>query len=185
MRRIVLVILLVSASAHAEKHRHTATVLSGLGTGVSSALLLAGFLFAPSDQDFDKPLLYTGLASAVITPSLGEWYGASSASQFLTLGMAARVAGAGLATVALTQEQKTQTCEDAATSDKQCKVLKGAGIALLGVAAIAFIGGMAYDVSTAGDAVDDWNARHGFMVEPTAIVTPTGTTTGVALVGKF
>jgi heme A synthase len=186
VRRLVIVfaILVTASSAHAEpqqRHRKTAQIFSGVGTGVSSALILSGFLFAPVGQTFERPLMYTGLATAVITPSLGEFY----AGQYLTYGMAARVLGAGLATFALTNETKTQTCDGATMSSQQCTTLLGGGLALLGVAAIAFVGGMAYDVADAPSAVDTWNQSHGFMLEPTAIVTPTGTTTGVALSGYF
>jgi hypothetical protein len=100
--------------------------------------------------------------------------------------MAARVLGAGLATFALTNEMKTQLCVDAQTSSQTCTSLKGGGLAMLGLAAIAFIGGMAYDVTDAAPAADRWNGRHGYMtVAPTAFVTPTGTSTGIAIVGAF
>ena len=46
--------------------------------------------------------------------------------------------------------------------------LKGAGIAVMGLAAIGFIGGMWYDALDAGDAVDRWRTRARHHVAPTA-----------------
>src|ERR1700729_1559178 len=103
------------ATAHADngKSRKTALVLSGLGTGVASVLVLGGFLAAPTGQEFNKPVLYTGLVGATLAPSIGEWY----AEDWLTYGMAARVFAAGLATLALTTQMKTITCDDATMSN--------------------------------------------------------------------
>jgi hypothetical protein len=187
VRRIVLVVVLALATstAHADgsKSRNTARALSAIGTGVASLLVLGGFMLAPEGQNFDKPLLYTGLATAVVAPSLGEWY----AGEWLTYGMAARVFAAGIATVALTTEMKTVTCPDATTTAQTCTELQGGGFALLGVAALAAVGGMAYDVTDAPDAAGRWNARHGFTatIVPTAFVTPSGNVPGLALSGHF
>jgi len=185
VRRIVLVLVLMIATAHADngKSKKAALAMSAIGTGVASVLVLGGFLAAPAGQEFDKPVLYTGLVAATLAPSIGEWY----AEDWLSYGMAARVFAAGLATVALTTQMKTVTCDDATTSNQTCTTLQGAGFALIGVAAIAFVGGMAYDVSDAPDAADRWNARHGFTatIVPTAMVTPNGTLPGLALSGHF
>jgi hypothetical protein len=180
---LVLLVLLVSASgtARADRSRQTAQILSGAGTGVSSAVILAGFVFASQGNPFNKPLMYTGLASAALTPSLGEIY----AGDYVTIGMAVRVAAAGLATYALVNKTETKTCDDAMMSSQQCTNLSGPGIAILGVAAIAFIGGMAYDVGDAGPAVDRYNRSHGVMIAPTALATPTGPAPGLALAGAF
>lgn len=185
VRRLVLVLVLViaarSARASEPKSKTTALVLSGVGTGVASLLVLGGFMFAPDGKDFNVPLLYTGLGAATIAPSFGEWY----AGVPLTYGMAARVFGAGLATLALTTQMKTETCDDATKPNQTCTSLQGAGYALMGLAAIAFVGGMAYDVDDAPDAVDRWNAVHvtGFM--PIVMTTPTGTMAGLGVSGYF
>jgi hypothetical protein len=187
VRRFVIVgIMIIAASAHADdkKSRTAAQALSGGGTALASVLVLAGFLAAPSGQEFEKPVLYTGIATAAILPSVGEFY----AGDYLTYGMAARVFAAGIATIALTTQMKTETCDDATMANQQCTKLQGAGFALMGVAAIAFVGGMAYDVQDAGDAADRWNVRHGFTatIVPTAIIAPNGQTVpGVALGGYF
>jgi len=173
------VLVLASGSAHAEKKRETAQILAGVGTGVSSALILGGFAFATQGNPINKPLMYSGLASAMITPSLGQFY----AGQYLTIGMAVRVAAAGLATYALTHETKTVACDDSSMSGTMCTGFYGAGIAMLGLAGIAFIGGMAYDVGDAAPAVDRWNTSHGFVVAPAPISTPTGPAPGISVSG--
>ena len=187
VRRLVLVVVLVFAiaggvaRADAPKSKTTALVLSGVGTGVASLLVLGGFLLAPDGKDFNTPLLYTGIGAATVAPSLGEWY----AGVPLSYGMAARVFGAGLATVALTTQMKTTTCDTATSSMQTCTSLQGAGYALMGLAAIAFVGGMAYDVDDAPDAVDRWNAVHVTGFVPIVLATPSGTATGLGLAGYF
>lgn len=166
--------LLACAVAHADdKSPDTARYLSGGGAAVSGAILLTAFLVPSGVDPFNAPLLYTGLATAVVAPSLGEYY----AGEWFTPGLAIRLASAGLAVYAVQNEEKTVTCLDMPSAGTQCKELKGAGVALIGVAAIGFIGGMWYDTLDAPDAVNRWRARHGITVTPT--------TNGVALGGYF
>lgn len=176
MRRVVLVLVLVmwGTSARAEKQRKTAQILSGVGVGVSSALILSSFLARDTYHPVNEPLLYAGLGSSLITPSLGEWY----AGDWLTVGMAVRVAAVGLATFAVAHEQHEVTC-DVPSPGKTCKVFSGGGIALLGIAGIAYIGGAAYDVADAPAAVNRYNRRHGFVLAPTAFATPRGLAPGL------
>jgi hypothetical protein len=167
MRRLALVaVLLVGAPAFAEKDRQTAQILSGAGAGLSTALVLASFA-APGDDIANRPLLYTGIATSLVTPSLGEWY----AGQYLTWGMGIRAAAAGLGVYAVATQNETITCDIA--SPTKCKRLTGDGIALLGIAAIAYIGGAWWDIADAPDAVDNWNSAHGILV-PTVLPTPSG-----------
>jgi hypothetical protein len=56
--------------------------------------------------------------------------------------------------------------------------LTGPGIALVGAAAIAYIGGTAYDVMTAPEAVDRANHRN-ISVVPMVLPTPSGAAPGV------
>jgi hypothetical protein len=185
VRRFVLVLVLVvatgSARADAPRSPTAALAASGIGTAVASGLVLAGFFTAPTGQDFNLPVMYAGLGVAAVAPSLGEFY----AGVPLTYGLAARVFGAGLATVALTTQMKTVTCDDATMATQTCTNMQGAGYALMGLAAIAFIGGMAYDVSDAPDAVDRWNAKWFPTVTPVVLATPAGTMPGVGLSGYF
>jgi hypothetical protein len=173
VRKVALFVLLACATAHADKSPETARYLSGGGAAVSGAILLSAFLAAPEADPYNAPLLYTGLATAAVAPSLGEYY----AGEWFTPGLAIRIASAGVAVYAVRNEETTVTCLDTPQAGTQCKQLKGAGFALLGVAAIGFIGGMWYDALDAGDAVNRWRARHGIYVAPTG--------TGVALGGYF
>ncbi len=170
-------LLAITGSAQAgPRSRKIAQLLSGTGTGVSSALILSGFVFASDGNPINKPLLYAGLGAAAITPSLGEWY----SGEYLTIGMAARVLGAGIATYAVENQQEPVNCQT--TGQTGCTSMKGAGLALLGLAGIAFIGGMAYDVGDSADSADRYNARHGFAVAP--VIMP-GNAPGVLLGGTF
>jgi hypothetical protein len=184
MRRAVVVlgIVLACGVAHAEKKRQTGTLLSGVGAGVSSALVVGGFVFARPGNEFNQPLLFTGLGTSIVTPSLGEWY----AGEWVTIGMAVRAAGAGLAIYAVRHEQELVTCDTATSAmSPKCTSLTATGIGLLGVAAIAYVGGVAYDVKDAGDAVDRYNSRHHVFVSPTAILGSHDTAPGLALVGTW
>lgn len=185
MRSVALIAVLVAAApaAHAEgpKSEQTAQLLAGVGTGVSSALILAGFLDSDSSHPFNKPLMYSGLVGAAITPSLGQFY----AGEYVTIGMAARVVGAGLATYGLTHYTKTTTCDDAHGAGTMCTSLDSGAYPLLGLAAIAFVGGMAYDVGDAAPAVKRWNDRHNVTVAPTIIPSASGPTSGLSIAGSF
>jgi len=176
--KVVLFVLLTCAIAHADdKSRDTAKYLSGGASAVSGAVLLVGFLDAPEGQVFDTPVLYTGLALATVTPSLVEFY----AGEWFTPGMGIRLASAGLAVYAIQNEQSEVRCDTASSaSQPMCKQLKGAGIALIGVAAIGFVGGMWYDALDAGDAVDRWRAHNNIAVTPTV-----GPVTGLSIAGTF
>jgi hypothetical protein len=50
---------------------------------------------------------------------------------------------------------------------------------------VAFVTGAAIDIARAGDAASAWNAKHRFSIAPTAIATPSGTTAGLGLGGRF
>jgi hypothetical protein len=174
VRKVALFVLLACATAHADdRSPETATYLSGGGAAVSGAILLTAFLAAPNADPYNAPLLYTGLVTAALAPSLGEYY----AGEYFTPGLAIRVASAGLAVYAVQNEKMTTTCLDQPNAGTPCTTLKGAGVAMIGVAAIGFIGGMWYDTLDARDAVGRWRARHGVVVAPT--------TNGIALGGYF
>lgn len=181
MKRValVLVVLLACGVAHAEKKRTIAQALSGVGAGVSSALVLASFFTGDPRNTVSAPLLYTGLGTSLITPSLGEWY----AGEYLTLGMGVRAVAVGVAVFAITEEQRYTTCDFDNTM--QCKSFGETGVVLLGLAAIGYIGGVAYDVMDAGPAVDRFNRKHGIYVAPTALAAPTGFVPGLALCGRW
>jgi hypothetical protein len=177
MKRLAVVTLLVvmTVSAHAEgRKRSTAQALSGVGVGVSSGLFLSAFLVLQDNHEVNRPLLYSGLFSAAITPSLGELY----AGEWLTIGMGVRTAAAALAAYGVTQTDEVRCI---APGVQTCQELNGKAIVFLGLAAIAFVGGAAYDVMDADEAVDRYNAKHSVVVAPS--VFPSGG--GVELIGTF
>ncbi len=179
MRRLVLALMLVCSVAHAdEKKRTTAQAMAGVGTGVSAALVIASFAFADARNPVNEPLLFTGLATSLVTPSLGQWY----AGEYLTLGMGVRALAVGTAVFAVEHEQRTQMCTG---SFDQCKVLQQNGVVMLEIAGIAYIGGAVWDLMDASDAVDRYNRRHGIFVSPTALASPSGVTPGLVVGGSW
>ena len=186
MPRVVLTLSLVLASAvsstaHAEKSRQTAQLLSGVGASVSGAVVLGGFMFAPDSKRINEPVMYTGIGMLFVTPSLGEFY----AGEYLTIGMGVRALAAGLAVYTLETQTKLATCDDALSStDPPCEIFTEGAYPLLGIAAIGFIGGVWYDALDAGDAVDRWNRRHGLSVTP-GVPTASGPAPGLTLSGRF
>lgn len=180
---VILLVLLAAAPAHADgpKSETTAQILAGGGAGVSSGLILAGFLAGDSSYPFDKPLMYTGLVSALITPSLGQFY----AGEYITIGMAARVLGVGLGTFGLMHYTEVTPCDGAHGPTDTCRHIDSGAIPFLGLAAIAFVGGMAYDVADASGAVQRWNDHHGFIVAPTVVPASDGPAPGLSFVGQW
>ena len=180
MRSWVLIAALgvAAGTAHADgdKNPNTAIALSGVGAGVSSALIVASFFTANDYNDINVPMLEIGLGTSLITPSLGQWY----AHDWLTWGMGIRVGAAALAAVAVAGEEKTAPCN--LDPSMNCKQLKGTGLALLGIAAIAYIGGTAWDVADAGDAVVRYNHRQLTYSFAPIVVQGGG---GLAVVGAF
>jgi len=97
MKRLFIsfaIVAVLAGTASAEKSVRTAYIASGVGTGVSSVLFLSAFFVGEKNGDVNMPLLYAGLGSGVITPSLGEFY----VGKYLTVGMGIRVAAGLIAT---------------------------------------------------------------------------------------
>jgi hypothetical protein len=174
---------LLADGARAEpKRRTTAMALSGIGVGVSTGLIVAGLALRPERDVFYAPLMYPGIATSLVTPSLGQWY----ANDWLTPGMAVRAGAAAFAVIAFTTQRETITCSDATMTGQTCRELTGTGVALLFLAAIAYTGGSAYDVRDAPDAVDRYNRTQGVFVTPTALRDVRGTPiTGAAIGWRF
>jgi hypothetical protein len=184
MRRVTIAaVLALAAPAHADKKRETAVALSATGTAVSSGLVLGAFFVGRDTADVNGPLLYAGLGTSVITPSLGELY----AGQYLTWGMGIRGGAVALAALAFALPQETVTCQLATMPGQTCDQLSGTAVAVLGLAAIAYIGGAAYDVIDAGDAAGRYNSRHGLTigVAPGILRTPTGQAPFVNVAGTW
>jgi hypothetical protein len=183
MRRalVILFILLACATAHAEKKRKTATMLSAVGASAAGAVVVAGFVSAPSSNRINDPVMYTGIGLLSVTPSLGQFY----AGQYLTIGMGVRAVAAAFAVYTLETQTTLATCDDALSSNEPpCEIFTEYAYPLLGLAAIGFVGGVWYDVLDAGDAADRWNKRHGFSVTP-GVPTAYGPAPGLTLSGVF
>jgi len=171
---------LLAPAAHAERKKlSTAQAASGVGTGASAALFLSAFLLAKQNGgDVNLPLVFVGLGSSVITPSLGHWY----AGRYLTIGTGVRAAAAGVAAWGVLNYSQTVRCNT--FEYMECKNLKGGAIVVLGISAIAFVGGAAYDFKTLGESVDSYNAR--FAITPTIMPTTSGPPgAGLVLSGEF
>jgi hypothetical protein len=186
MRRVlVLGVLLVAGIevAHAgPKDRQTARLLSGAGASVSGAVVLSGFVFAQDSRPFNLPVLYTGLGMLAVTPSLGQFY----AGQYLTIGMGIRAAATGFAIYTLQTRTRLAKCDlDPSSEPPRCEIFTEGAYPMLGIAAIAFIGGVWYDVLDAADAADRHNTKHGLTVMPTALRGPQGLAPGLAISGFF
>ena len=183
MRRVIvtLFLLLACATAHAEKDPTTATLLSAVSSGVSGAVVVAGFVSAPNGERINEPVMYTGIGMLMVTPALGEMY----AGQYLTWGMGIRLLASGLAVYALETQTKLATCDLAPSSQApKCEVFSEGAYPLLGIAAIGFIGGVWYDVLDADDAVERYNKKHNFNITP-AVPTSNGLAPGMTLSGSF
>jgi hypothetical protein len=180
---VVLVILLISTAADAgPRNRNTARVMSGTAAGVSGAITLAGFVTTPSGEPFNRPVLYTGLGMLMVTPSLGEFY----AGQYLTWGMGVRAVATGFAIWTLQTQTEAVRCDEiGAPHEPTCNSFNDMAYPLLGIAGIAFIGGVWYDVLDAADAADRFNARHGYTVVPVPLRGPNGMAPGLVLSGSF
>ncbi|HSD88896.1 MAG TPA: hypothetical protein VLB44_15315 [Kofleriaceae bacterium] len=184
MRRVLpLFILLACATAHAgPKDRQSARILSGTAAAVAGGVTLAGFVTAKEGEPFNQPVLYTGVGLLMVTPSLGEFY----AGQYLTYGMGVRAAATALAIYALRTQVKAVRCDTVGASyDLACKSFTENAYPLLGVSAIAFVGGVWYDVLDAPDAADRYNRSHGYVVTPTALPGPQGMAPGLVVSGSF
>jgi hypothetical protein len=144
------------------KSHDIAKALSGAGAGASTALVFTSFLLTDPHNPYNVPLFYSGLASSIVTPSLGEFY----AEQYLTWGEALRVGAAGLAILGVNLTSPTNCLTTA--DDNSCTRISTAGIAIIGIGLLAYIGGVFYDVLDAPDAVDRYNytQRMRLMITP-------------------
>jgi hypothetical protein len=159
------------------KSHDIAKGLSGVGAGVSTALVFTSFLLTDPHNPYNVPLFYSGVATSIVTPSLGEYY----AEQYLTWGEALRAGAAGLAILGVNLTTPTSCLTTA--DDNSCSRISTAGIAILGAGLIIYIGGMFYDVLDAPDAVDryNYNARMHVMLAPGLMPSSTGAPPGGGL----
>ena len=186
MRRAAALVGLISTLGVATpagagpRSKATAQLLSGAGVGASSALFLSAFLLPPDNADVNMPLLYAGLATGVVTPALGHAY----IGDYLTVGMGIRAAAAALATYAVLEFRINVRCPTV-KFDVSCTSLEHEAIGLLGLAAIAFVGGAAYDLKELPGAVHRYNVDHGYATTPILLPASGGPVPGLGVVGYF
>lgn len=141
----------LAAPAHAEpeesspKSETTALALSLGGTLASAGLMAYGLSRGP--EKAGVAMFDVGLASALITPSLGHFY----AGKVMTTGLVLRGAGAAIAAVGAAQSLGCW--------DNTCNAWDS-GLVALGVGASVAAVGAIWDIATAPKAARDYNARH-------------------------
>ncbi len=162
MRLVSAALLLALSSAALADPRkvEVAYTLSGVGTGVSGAVFLSSFWVNDRSGDVNMPLLWAGLGSSLITPSLGQWY----AGKWFTPGLGIRIAAGAVAAYAILEHSQTERCLDS-VEPRECTGLTGDAIPFLGVAAIAWVGGAALDFRDIPQSVAAYNRAH-FHIAP-------------------
>jgi hypothetical protein len=145
--------------------------------GVATILALGGTLSSVgililSGTTLDREVIYLGLGTAVVLPSLGHWY----SNKPFTLGLGLRAASSTAAIIGLANEKGC----GAGCDDGVYNALIYGGLIGLGL-------GAAYDIATAGHWAERYNERHGLglTMAPTLLPTRAGTGYGVALGGAF
>lgn len=178
---LVLVFVVSLATAHAKPRKHsTAYAISGVSTGASVVLMSSAFFFPKENHDLNYPLLFTGMATSVITPSLGNFY----ADHWLNIGMGVRVAAGALGAYAAATMRQDHQCPNSSTSMK-CTELTDNGMIALGIAGIIYVGGAAYDFKVLGEQVDEYNVRHPFQWAPVLTPSPSGSGALLGIGGTF
>ncbi len=185
MKRALLSLAIVATlggTAAAEKSLRTARIASGVGTGASSALFVTAFFVGEKNGDVNMPMLYAGLGSGVITPSLGNFY----AGKYLTIGMGLRVAAGLMATYGVVKFDQEVRCNNTVEFET-CRSLGQNAYVMIGLAGIVFVGGAAWDIQSLPDHVEEYNKNNsGFAIAPTLLPTSAGDPAfGLAAMGTF
>lgn len=156
-----------------DKDRGTAFWLSSGGTAVSVGLVLAGA------RTHNATLSTAGALSSLVSPAAGEIY----AGKLFTAGMGIRLVSLGVAYLGAVE---LTSCSFPLVEAGRCNGDAGSGIALFLLGGLGFGGGIAYDIATAGRAVDDHNQRLRLRVTPTVIpTTSSGPAVGLGITGSF
>ena len=145
-----------------------------LATGLTVGLPLVGLAVTYAGASGDLPtnpgLAVLGLAIMLVGPSAGHQY----TGHVGTVGLATR----GLAFATMYVGLSGYLSDESPHDRKVGKVVLGAGMA-------AFVGSIVYDVITARPEVGEWNRDHAITIAPTAIATPTGSSFGLGIGGRF
>ncbi len=156
------------------KNPNTATLLA-LG---ASAVGVGGIALGYQMRDGgDTPIMMLGALVVVFGPSSGDWW-ASGGARF-TPGLALRLAGASIMGLGLARAVDQSCIGDTC----QVPLEDTQSNALLGIGAATVIGGMIYDIATAGRTAERHNAS--LRLAPQLVTTPRGTGAGFGISGAF
>ena len=183
--KIALAALLLSATgAHAEPVDPDAVRgMAILGSAFPVAAIGLGVLVSVEGahapiRDVGAAIAIGGSLVGVITPSIGDF----AAHRYLAPGIALRAGGLLVTTIGMISAFNNEIgdCSDAGPCHHPASTY---GL-LVGGAAM-YLGGMVLDIIGAPEAARAWNAEHELQVAPTAIVTPSSRTTGLAVALRF
>jgi hypothetical protein len=179
---LALLALATAGTAHAdapatepEKDPGTALALSAAGTGASAALVLVPLALGDGNKGWGTVMIGVGLASALITPGLGEIY----AGEGVSAGTMVRIAGGALGVGGLLMAVNTTT-DISSTFGSH---IEGAAILFYGGAAI-FGAGVIMDLVHAPTAAREANEAR-FTVAPTIVGAGADRHLGLGVAGTF
>jgi hypothetical protein len=154
----------------------TATLLSLGGSVVGVATIWMGSKM----HGGDTPIMETGAAIALIAPSSGQWY--SRGTAYFTPGLGMRLGGAMIMALGF-GAALDNACQGGGPCD--VPIRDHNSDTLIGLGAAIAVGGMIFDVATAGSEARKANRERRVSLQPTVMPTAHGTTTGLGLSGAF
>lgn len=174
MKRTALLLALIvvataaaPAAAEEAKDPDVALGYSIGGTALSAGMVLVGVTMPEVNGE---QLVTLGVLSSLVTPALGHWY----AGDYLTWGMAVRLAGGAVAIAGVAQSFCWENCTG--NEGGGALILAGLGV---------YAGGVVLDIATAPRAARKWNNAHGMQVAPTMVSTGGSPAVGLGLGGTF
>jgi hypothetical protein len=179
---VVVALLALATSAHAEPERKSPNVATGLayaGTFAAPALSLVTLTLdmdSPSQRRVGYTLIGAEAVLMVIGPSAGHWY----SGRFTSPGLAIRAGSAavlGAGFVGLVH------CVSPDVDCGRRDAASYATIGLLGIGTAGMILGSLLDTMDASHAARRWNREHGLDAVIAPTVMPSGA--GLALAGQF
>jgi len=179
-----LVLLAAAPAAHAAPvDEGEARGLAILGSAFPLAAIGLGTLVAVEGahapiRDVGAAIAIGGSIAGVVTPAIGDFY----AHRYLAPGIALRAGGLITTYIGLILTFNTEVGDCAASGPCHHSA---SSIGVLAAGAGLYLGGVVLDIVGAPAAARAWNAEHELQVAPTAIVTPSSKTTGLAVALRF
>jgi len=152
----------------------TATMLAIGGGAVGIGGIYLGYKMR---EGGDTPVMMLGGLVAVLGPSMGDWWASSSAR--ITPGLGIRIAGAAIIGLGFARSV------DSACVDNVCEapLQNPHSDALLGIGAVTVLGGMIYDIATAGRTAERHNSS--LRMSPQVVQSTSGAAPGFGVSGRF